>query len=149
MAISIDLWPCLLTTKLSYAQLFKWGHSKTPLHYLAKKIGIRTASHEVKHRSKKGCNYYGTLKMARIFHGLHGRAGEAIDVIGHRLWPQRATYAWKVSSTMQAYVLKYFYRVNFKGIGSINNSCGTTFYCTNIIELVMSDVSKVNFSFLF
>ena len=114
-----------------------------------KKIGIRTASQEVKHRSKKGCNYYGTLKMARIFHGLHGRAGEAIDVIGHRLWPQRATYAWKVSSTMQAYVLKYFYRVNFKGIGSLNNSCGTTFYCTNIIELVMSDVSKVNFSFLF
>ena len=86
--------------------------------------------------------------MARIFHGLHGRAGEAIDVIGHRLWPQRATYAWKVSSTMQAYVLKYFYRVNFKGIGSLNNSCGTTFYCTNLIELVMSDVSKVNFSFL-
>ena len=102
-----------------------------------------------KHRSKKGCNYYGTLKMARIFHGLHGRAGEAIDVIGHRLWPQRATYAWKVSSTMQAYVLKYFYRVNFKGIGSINNSCGTTFYCTNLIELVMADVAKVKFSFLF
>ena len=22
-----DLWPCLLTTKFSYAQLFKWGHS--------------------------------------------------------------------------------------------------------------------------
>ena len=22
----IDLWPCLFTTKLSYAQLFKWGH---------------------------------------------------------------------------------------------------------------------------
>ena len=87
--------------------------------------------------------------MARIFHGLHGRAGEAIDVIGHRLRPQRATYAWKVSSTMQAYVLKYFYRVNFKGIGSISNSCGTTFYCTNLIELVMADVAKVKFSFLF
>ena len=86
--------------------------------------------------------------MARIFHGLHGRAGEAIDVIGHRLWPQRATYVWKVSSTMQAYVLKYFYRVNFKGIGSLNNSCGTSFYSTNLIELVMSsDVAKVNFSF--
>ena len=27
MAVFIDLWPCLLTTKLSYAQLFKWGHS--------------------------------------------------------------------------------------------------------------------------
>ena len=25
--IFIDLWSCLLTTKLSYAQLFKWGHS--------------------------------------------------------------------------------------------------------------------------
>ena len=86
--------------------------------------------------------------MARIFHGLHGRAGEAIDVIGHRLWPQRPTYVWKVSSSMQAYVLKYFYRVNFKGIGSLNNSCGTTFYCTNLIELVMSE-SKVKFSFLF
>ena len=73
--------------------------------------------------------------MARIFHGLHGRAGE--DVIGHRLWPQRATYAW-IFYLMQAYVLKYFYRVNFKGIGSLNNSCGTTFYCTNLIELVMS-----------
>ena len=23
----IDLWPCLFTTKLSYAQLFKWGYS--------------------------------------------------------------------------------------------------------------------------
>ena len=28
MAIFIDLWPCLFTTKLSYAHLFKWGHSK-------------------------------------------------------------------------------------------------------------------------
>ena len=27
MALFIDLWPCLFTTKLSYAQLFKWGHS--------------------------------------------------------------------------------------------------------------------------
>ena len=27
MAVFIDLWPCLFTTKLSYAQLFKWGHS--------------------------------------------------------------------------------------------------------------------------
>ena len=27
MAVFIDLWPCLLTTKLRYAQLFKWGHS--------------------------------------------------------------------------------------------------------------------------
>ena len=27
-AIFIDLWPCLFTTKFSYAQLFKWGHSK-------------------------------------------------------------------------------------------------------------------------
>ena len=27
MAIFIDLWPCLFTTKLSYTQLFKWGHS--------------------------------------------------------------------------------------------------------------------------
>ena len=27
MAIFIDLWSCLFTTKLSYAQLFKWGHS--------------------------------------------------------------------------------------------------------------------------
>ena len=26
-AIFIDLWPCLFTTKLSYAQLYKWGHS--------------------------------------------------------------------------------------------------------------------------
>ena len=26
-AVSIDLWPYLLTTKHSYAQLFKWGHS--------------------------------------------------------------------------------------------------------------------------
>jgi hypothetical protein len=25
--IFIGLWPCLFTTKLSYAQLFKWGHS--------------------------------------------------------------------------------------------------------------------------
>ena len=28
MAIFIDLWPYLLTIKLRYAQLFKWGHSK-------------------------------------------------------------------------------------------------------------------------
>ena len=28
MAVFIDLWPCLFTTKVSYAQLFKWGHSK-------------------------------------------------------------------------------------------------------------------------
>ena len=28
MAVFIDLWPCLITTKLSFAQLFKWGHSK-------------------------------------------------------------------------------------------------------------------------
>ena len=27
MAVLIDLWSCLLTTKLSYAQLLKWGHS--------------------------------------------------------------------------------------------------------------------------
>ena len=27
MAVFIDLWPCLFTTKLSYTQLFKWGHS--------------------------------------------------------------------------------------------------------------------------
>ena len=27
MDVFIDLWPCLFTTKLSYAQLFKWGHS--------------------------------------------------------------------------------------------------------------------------
>ena len=27
MAVFIELWPCLLTTKLNYAQLFKWGHS--------------------------------------------------------------------------------------------------------------------------
>ena len=27
MAVFIDLWPCLFTTKLSYAQLFKRGHS--------------------------------------------------------------------------------------------------------------------------
>ena len=28
MAVFIDIWPCLFTSKLSYAQLFKWGHSK-------------------------------------------------------------------------------------------------------------------------
>ena len=28
MAVFIDHWPWLLTTKLSYAQLYKWGHSK-------------------------------------------------------------------------------------------------------------------------
>ena len=28
MAVFIDIWPCLFTTKLSYAQLFKWGHSR-------------------------------------------------------------------------------------------------------------------------
>ena len=28
MAVFIDLCPCLITTKLSYAQLFKWVHSK-------------------------------------------------------------------------------------------------------------------------
>ena len=27
MAVFKDLWPCFITTKLSYAQLFKWGHS--------------------------------------------------------------------------------------------------------------------------
>ena len=27
MAVFIDLWPCLFTTKLSYTQLFKWGDS--------------------------------------------------------------------------------------------------------------------------
>ena len=27
LAVFIDLWLCLLTTKLSYSQLFKWGHS--------------------------------------------------------------------------------------------------------------------------
>ena len=27
-AVFIDLWPCLFTTKLSYTQLFKWGHSR-------------------------------------------------------------------------------------------------------------------------
>ena len=27
MTVFIDLWPCLFTTKLSYAHLFKWGHS--------------------------------------------------------------------------------------------------------------------------
>ena len=27
MAVSIALWSCLFTTKLSYTQLFKWGHS--------------------------------------------------------------------------------------------------------------------------
>ena len=27
-AVFIELWPCLFTTKLSYTQLFKWGHSK-------------------------------------------------------------------------------------------------------------------------
>ena len=27
MAIFIDLWPCLPTTQLSYAQLVNWGHS--------------------------------------------------------------------------------------------------------------------------
>ena len=35
MAFFIDLCPCLLTTKLSYAQLFKWGHS-TSSHILAR-----------------------------------------------------------------------------------------------------------------
>ena len=34
MAVFIDLWPCLFTTKLSYAQLFKWGHSKNYLNPL-------------------------------------------------------------------------------------------------------------------
>ena len=28
-AVFIDLWPCLFTTKLSYTQLFKWGHSRS------------------------------------------------------------------------------------------------------------------------
>ena len=28
MAVFIDLWPCLFTTKLSYAQLFKWDTLK-------------------------------------------------------------------------------------------------------------------------
>ena len=27
IAVFIDLWPCLFTTKLCYAQLLKWGHS--------------------------------------------------------------------------------------------------------------------------
>ena len=27
MAVFVELWPCLFTTKLSYTQLFKWGHS--------------------------------------------------------------------------------------------------------------------------
>ena len=27
VVVFIDLWSCLFTTKLSYAQLFKWGHS--------------------------------------------------------------------------------------------------------------------------
>ena len=29
--VFIDLWPYLLTTKLCYAQLFKWGHSNMPI----------------------------------------------------------------------------------------------------------------------
>ena len=28
MAVFMDLFPCLFTAKLSYTQLFKWGHSK-------------------------------------------------------------------------------------------------------------------------
>ena len=32
MAVFIDIWPCLFTTKLSYAQLFKRGHSKLSSH---------------------------------------------------------------------------------------------------------------------
>ena len=31
MAVFIDLWSCLFITKLSYAQLFKWGHSNNPV----------------------------------------------------------------------------------------------------------------------
>ena len=31
MAVFIDLWPYLFTTELSYAQLFKWGHSNPPV----------------------------------------------------------------------------------------------------------------------
>jgi hypothetical protein len=30
MAVFIDFWPCLFASKLSYAQLFKWGHSNPP-----------------------------------------------------------------------------------------------------------------------
>ena len=29
MSVFIDHWPCLFTTKLSYVQLFNWGHSNT------------------------------------------------------------------------------------------------------------------------
>ena len=32
MAVFIDLWPCLFTTKLSYTQVFKWGHSNTHVY---------------------------------------------------------------------------------------------------------------------
>ena len=31
MVVFMDLWSCLFTTKLSYAQLFKWGHSNHQL----------------------------------------------------------------------------------------------------------------------
>ena len=33
MAVFIDLWPYLFNTKLSYTQLFKWGHSTVYLEY--------------------------------------------------------------------------------------------------------------------
>ena len=32
MAVFIDLWPCLFTTKLSYTPLFKWGRSLSIEH---------------------------------------------------------------------------------------------------------------------
>ena len=35
MAIFIDIWPCLFTTKLSYAQLCKWGNSKMSWYNIA------------------------------------------------------------------------------------------------------------------
>ena len=33
MTVFIDLWSCFLTTKLSYAQLLKWGHSTYIMSY--------------------------------------------------------------------------------------------------------------------
>ena len=50
MAVFIDFWPCLFTTKLSYAQLFKWGHS-TDTYCKRQKEG------SVKHQDKCVCVY--------------------------------------------------------------------------------------------
>ena len=58
MAIFIELWPCLFTTKLSYVQLFKWGHSTTTqvptLQWLYSK-------YKIWYKGTKTCN-------KRIFH---------------------------------------------------------------------------------